>query len=113
MTQEEEKFFTYWADQRLRKKQFLRKFSIGLPLGVLLAVALMVNLLSGWYKKATMALHRESSLMLVILFALVLIVVFITIFSAHHRWDRNESMYQDLLKKKSEEEKSMQQVEMK
>jgi hypothetical protein len=43
----------------------------------------------------------------VILVALIGIVIFITIFSAHHRWDRNETLFQELLKK---EDSSMQQV---
>ena len=100
LTQEEEKFLAYWQEQRLQKKQFLRKFSIGLPLGVLFAAALLINLLSGWYKKAMMVLNSDSSIIIVILIAMLAIVVFITIFSAHHRWDRNETMYQELLKKK-------------
>jgi len=100
LTKQEEDFLTYWSGQRLRKKQFLRKFSIGLPLGVFLLLALMINLLSGWYQKADMALRQNSSLIIVVLIAGLGIVVFITIFSAHHRWDQNESMYQSLLKKK-------------
>jgi len=100
LTKEEEKFLQYWESQRLRKKQFLRKFSIGMPLGVFIAAALLANLLSGWYKKATMELNSNSSVIIVIMVALLLIVVFITIFSAHHRWDRNETLYQELLKKK-------------
>ena len=100
LTQEEEKFFNYWKEQRLRKKQFLRKLSIGMPLGVLVAAALMVNLLSGWYKKATMELRSEGSLIIVILVALIAIVIFITLFSAHHRWDRNETLFQELENRK-------------
>ena len=104
LRQEEERFLIYWKEQRLRKKQFLRKFSIGLPLGVLFAAALLINLLSGWYKKAMMVLNSDSSLIIVILVAMLSIVVFITIFSAHHRWDRNETMYQELLRKKELED---------
>jgi ATP/ADP translocase len=101
LTQEEEKFLTYWGEQRLRKKQFLRKFSIGLPLAVLIATAVMVNLFSGWYQRAMMEFNSDSSLIIVILVAVIGIVVFITVFSAHHRWDRNESIYQELLKRKN------------
>lgn len=103
LTQEEEKFLAYWQDQRLRKKQFLRKFSIGLPLGVLIAAALIINFLSGWYKKADMELHNNSSIIIVVLIATLAIVIFITIFSAHHRWDQNELLYQELLNKKEQE----------
>ncbi|HJW18442.1 MAG TPA: hypothetical protein VJ499_15040 [Flavisolibacter sp.] len=110
MTPEEEKFYLYWKDQRTRKKQFLRKLSIGMPLGVLIAGTLLLNLFSGWYKKATMVLNSDPSLIIVILIAIIGIVIFITIFSAYHRWDRNESLYQDLLKKNEGENDSVQHL---
>jgi ATP/ADP translocase len=100
LSKKEEDFIRYWSDQRLRKKQFLGKLSIGLPLGVLLVAALMINFLSGWYKKADMELHSDSSVIIVVLIAAIAIVVFITIFSARHKWDQNELLYQELLKKK-------------
>jgi multisubunit Na+/H+ antiporter MnhB subunit len=108
MTAEEQRFLDYWENERTKKKRFLRKLSIGLPLGVLIAVAVLVNILSGWYQKADKALRANSSLMIVILVAVIGIVVFITIFSAHHRWDRNESLYKELLERKNSEG-SMQQ----
>jgi amino acid transporter len=110
LTPEEKKFFEYWKDQRNRKKQFLRKLSIGMPLGVLVAGTLLINLFSGWYKKATMVLNSDPSLILVILVALIGIVIFITIFSAYHKWDMNESLYQELVKKNDEENDHMQQL---
>jgi hypothetical protein len=100
LSSEEEGFLRYWSDQRLRKKQFLRKFSIGLPIAVVIAGALIINLLSGWYKKADMVLRSNSSIFIVILIAIAAIVLFITIFSAHHKWDQNELHYKELLKKK-------------
>lgn len=99
LTQEEEKFFRYWKEQRLHKKRFLRKLSIGLPLAALAALAFVINLFSGWYTKAMMQLNSDPSVIIVILIALVAIVIFITVFSAYHRWDRNEALYQELLKK--------------
>ena len=110
MTPEEEKFYLYWKDQRTRKKQVLRKLSIGMPLGVLIAGTVLLNLISGWYKKATMVLNSDPSLIIVILIALIGIVIFITIFSAYHRWDRNESLYQDLVKKNAEGNDSVQHL---
>ena len=103
MTKEEQSFISYWSQERLRKKKFLRKLSIGLPLAVVISVAVLINVFSGWYQKADMELRSNSSLMIVILVAILGIVVFITIFSAHHRWDRNESMYQDLLQREKGE----------
>jgi uncharacterized membrane protein YfcA len=104
LAEEDENFIKYWTDQRQRKKQFLRKTSIGLPLGVFIMLATMISVLSGWYQKADMVLHEYSSLIVVILIACVGIVAFITIFSAQHKWDQNELHYQELLRKKQQQE---------
>ena len=101
LTPEEEKFVRYWEDQRQHKKQFLRKFSIGLPLIAFLAVLFFINFLSGWYGKADKELRRHSSLVITILVAVIIIAVFVSIFSVKHKWEQNESDYQSLLKKKS------------
>ena len=97
LTKEEAAFIAYWSEERLKKKQFLRKFSIGLPLGVLIVAGSLVSLFSGWYKKADMALHMDASVIIVVLIAGLAIVVFITLFSAHHKWDQNELHYQELM----------------
>lgn len=106
LTKDEQAFVDYWAGARQHKKSFLRKFSIGLPLGVLIVAGSLVSLLSGWYKKADMALHMDGSVILVVLIAGLAIVIFITLFSAHHKWDQNELRYRELL---AREERAVQQ----
>lgn len=101
LTKEESDFITYWEENRLPKKKILRQLSVGLPMAVILIVAIFVNFFSGWFKKADMALHREkSSLIIVLIVAALLIVIFIVIFSARHRWDLNEQTYRELINKK-------------
>ena len=112
LTQEDENFLHYWSNQRQRKKQFLSKTSIGLPLGVFIVLATMVSLLAGWYPRANMILHEYSSLIIVIIIAGLGIVAFITIFSAQHKWDQNELHYNELLRKK-QQDIDMQQPEKK
>lgn len=112
LTQEEENFIRYWEQQRQQKKKFFRKLSIGLPLGVLVAAALLINFLSGWYKRADTELHSDPSVIIVVLIAIIAIVIFITLFSVRHKWDQNELHYQELLQKK-EQTSSMQQKEEK
>jgi heme/copper-type cytochrome/quinol oxidase subunit 2 len=102
LTADEKKFVEYWQEQRQRKKEFLKKFSIGLPLVALIAVLFFVNFLSGWYQKADKELRRNSSLVIVILVAVIVIVVFVAIFSVRHRWEQNEADYQGLLKKRGD-----------
>jgi len=103
LNKEEQRFVYYWSEQRKRKKQFLLKLSIGLPLGVMMALGLIISMLSGWYRRAEMALRSSGSLLLVILIATIGIVVFITVFAARHKWDQNEQHYQELIVKEKNE----------
>ena len=108
LTKHEEDFINYWSLQRQRKKQFLRKLSIGLPLAVMIVAALIVNFLSGWYVEADKDIKSNSSVIIVVLIAAIGIVVFITLFSARHKWDQNEQHYQELLDRKQAD--AMQQL---
>ncbi|MDF2385401.1 hypothetical protein JMG10_28305 [Nostoc ellipsosporum NOK] len=96
LTEEEKKFIRYWEENRLRKKKVVRNMAVGLPLGLLFVVAIMANFFSGWYKRADMVLNTDSSLIMVLLVASLLIVIFMSVFSARHRWDINEQRYQEL-----------------
>jgi ATP/ADP translocase len=104
LTKEEKEFLIYWEANRLNKKRFLRQFSIGLPIGVLLVVAVFVNLLSGWYKKADMIIRSNSSILITILIALVGIATFFTIFSSRFKWEQNEQRYLELKAKEKSQE---------
>jgi ATP/ADP translocase len=107
LTKEEKDFLNYWEANRGKNKKFLRQFSIGLPIGVLLVAAVFINLLSGWYKKADMIIRSNSSILITILIALVGIAIFFTIFSSRFKWEQNEQRYLDL-KAKEQKEKSLQ-----
>ena len=101
LTKEESDFIVYWEQNRLKKKKVLRQLYVGLPLAVVMVIAIFANFFSGWYKRAEMVMRREqSSLILVLMIAAVLIVIFVVIFSARHRWDINEQRYRELLFRK-------------
>ena len=100
LTEEENNFVEFWERERLRRKRFSNQLTLGLPLGVLFVILIFINFFSGWYKRATMILNTESSLFLVLLAAALLIVVFVAIFTARHKWDINEQRYRELLSKK-------------
>ena len=99
LTTEEKNFIAYWEHNRLKQKRVLKQFLIGLPFGVLFATLIFVNFLSGWYKRADMIINSQGSLILVVLLAIILIVIFVSIFSVRHRWDMNEQRYRELLSK--------------
>jgi hypothetical protein len=104
LSREEEGFIEYWEQNRIRKKRVFRQLGLGLPLGVMLVVAIFVNFFSGWYKRADMELHSggQSSLILVLLIAALLIVAFVVIFSVRHKWEMNEQYYKELLARKDQ-----------
>ncbi|HQV56246.1 MAG: hypothetical protein IPN82_03185 [Chitinophagaceae bacterium] len=104
LTEGEKEFITYWEENRIQKKKVLRQLYVGLPMAVILIMAIFINFFSGWFKKADMALHREkSSLIIVLIVAALMIVIFIVIFSARHRWDMNEQSYRELISKRDKE----------
>lgn len=94
----------YWEENRQKKSRVLRQLYVGMPLAVILVIAIFVNFFSGWYTRAGMAMREEqSSLILVLLLAALLIVAFIVIFSARHRWDQNEQQYRELQAREKKE----------
>ncbi|MFI5133965.1 MAG: hypothetical protein ACHQEB_06495 [Chitinophagales bacterium] len=97
ITEEEKKFVEYWEKNRLRQKRFTRQLAFGLPAGVGFVILIFIDFFSGWYKRASMMLNTDSSLFPVLLAAALLIVIFVTIFSARHKWEMNEQRYRELM----------------
>jgi len=104
LTKKEEDFIAYWEARRVKKKRSIWQFSFGLPLGVMIVLALFVNIASGWYKRADMLLRSNASLIITIMIAAIGIVVFISIFSARYQWEQNEQRYMELLNKRAHSE---------
>ena len=96
LTQEEKDFIEYWEKNRERRKKIPRQLFIGLPFAVVLVAAIFISSLSGWYKRAAMTINVNSSAVLILLLASLLIVAFIVIFSVRHRWDMDEQRYLEL-----------------
>ncbi|MBI5858624.1 MAG: hypothetical protein HZB42_13380 [Sphingobacteriales bacterium] len=102
LNQEENSFIEYWEQNRFRKKKVLKQLYVGLPFAVVLIIAIFANFFSGWYKRADMQLRaEEKTLIPVLIGGALLIVAFIVIFSARHRWDLNEQRYNELMARKN------------
>jgi hypothetical protein len=107
LAKHDEDFLRYWSEARQDKKKFLRKASIGLPLGVFIALGLGASLIAAYFhRKANPILHDYAALVITVMIAGVAIAFFITLFGAHHKWDQNELHYDELMARK---EKEMQQ----
>jgi cell division protein FtsX len=98
-SKEEEDFIKYWEENRLKQKKFFKQMAIGLPFGVLFAVAMFLNLASGWDKRVTSITQTYpsfKSLILVLIIAILAIVVFISVFSVKVKWEKYEQRYREL-----------------
>lgn len=103
LTQEDENFLKYWSVQRNRKRPFFGMASVGLRLGVFIAIGLAVSLVAARYsRKANPVLENYTSLIITVMIAGLGIVFFITYFTGQHKWDQNELHYQELLRKQQQ-----------
>ena len=101
-TAEEKEFIAYWKANREKRKKVWNQLALGLPLAVVLILAIFINFFSNWYDKATILRNEEvrkhdASLILVLVAAALLITVFVVIFSVRHKWDINEQRYRELI----------------
>lgn len=104
-SKEEADFIKYWEENRVKQKRFFKQIAMGLPIGVLFAVAMFLNFTSGWDKRVatvTKTYPGFKSLILVLLVAILAIVVFISVFSVKVKWEKHEQRYRELLSRESE-----------
>ena len=97
LTKEENAFIEYWEKNRLKRKKLVRQFLLGVPIGLLFVIPIVINLSSGWYKRATMEANSGDFDPRVLFVALLLIVGFTSIFWQRHKWDQYEQRYRELL----------------
>ena len=102
LTQQEEKFIVYWQKNRERDKKLMRQFFIGLPIGLLLAGAILFSLDLNWYQRANMVANAQLN-PIVLMIALIAIIVFIAIFYKKYDWEMKEQRYRELSYKKENE----------
>ncbi len=105
LSEDEEAFITYWRLNRDKQKRTFRQFLLGIPLALLFVIPIVINFFSGWYKRAKMMSRTSDFNPGVLLLALVLIVIFIAIFSRRFKWEQNEQKYIELLARKERQDK--------
>ena len=93
---EKQEYIDYWEKNRLREKKLLNQLLIGLPLGILFAAPVLLNLFSRWYKRADMEANSQMNPM-VLLIAMLMITVFIAVFSRRHKWEMKEQQYREFI----------------
>ena len=104
LSKQEKDFIAYWERNRLRRKKTMRQFLLGIPAGLLIVVPIVINLMSGWDKRANMEANSQDFNPGVLLVALLLIVGFTAIFWQRHQWDQLEQRYRELLARRERQE---------
>ncbi|MDB5190737.1 MAG: hypothetical protein JWQ96_300 [Segetibacter sp.] len=100
LTPDEEKFIVYWAANRKREKTFKSQLSLGLPIGLIIGLAVLANFMTGWYTRATMVANSQST-PIVLVIAIISIALFCSVFYKRHRWEMNEQTFMELNHKKN------------
>lgn len=109
LTEQEEKFLIYWEKNKELERSIFKQISLGLPIGLVIGIGILLNFMSGWYTRATMVANSQST-PLVLIFAIVIIAFFCSIFYKRHQWEMNDQRYQEL-KIKKELQNSAQQMQ--
>ena len=99
LSEAEEQYIAYWEKNRLREKRVTNQLLIGIPLGVVFASPILLNLFTGWHKLAGVNKHMQVNPIIIII-ASVLIITFVAIFSRRHKWEMKEQQYREFLAKR-------------
>lgn len=90
----------YWQGARTRQKKLMYQLLVGLPVGLLLSTIIAFNFYSGWDERAMAVANGPRFNPFVLIAALLIISVFIAVFSKKFQWDQREQKYKELLAKK-------------
>ena len=105
LTEEEKAFLVYWEQNRAKQKKVFYQLLVGLPLGLLIALPILLNYMLGWNKRATMVGNTQFN-PLVLVIAVLAIAVFFSIFNRRHKWEMNEQHYLELKDKAGKDVKT-------
>ena len=110
MTEDENKFLAWWEANREKQKKLVRQWLVGLPIGLIFVIPIVINLSSGWYKRADMEANSQQVNPMVLFVAMIIIISFVAVFYKRHQWDMDEQRYKEL-KAKEKYEKLEEKVE--
>jgi membrane protein YdbS with pleckstrin-like domain len=101
LSRKEQDFIAYWEANRTKQKKLFRQWLIGLPVGLLFAVPVLINYITGWHKRAVMVAGASFN-PLILLIAVMAIITFSAIFYKQHQWDQLEQRYHELKAREEE-----------
>ncbi len=103
LTPDEEKFLLYWEANRTKEQSLFSQLLPGLSFGLIMAVAILLNFVLGWYTRANMVANSQST-PIVLVIALFIIAIFCSVFYKRHKWEMNEQYFLELKFKKEKQD---------
>ena len=80
MSEEERSFMLFWEANREKEKKTWWQLLVGLPLGLIFTLPILINLFSGWDKRAAMVANTQLN-PVVLIVAVLAIAAFFAIFN--------------------------------
>ena len=102
LTPDEKKFLEDWEQKKNSEKSLLREFRFVIPIFLISASAILLNVFTGWYTRATMVANSQST-PLILIIAVIIVAIFTSIFYKRHREEMNEQRFIELTIKKNKE----------
>jgi membrane protein YdbS with pleckstrin-like domain len=96
LSDDDEKFVSYWPANREKERTSLRPFLVGLSFGFVIGIAVIAVLESGWYERANMEANSIFNYS-VLLLSILLIALFMAFIYRKFRWEMQEQRYLELL----------------
>lgn len=99
LTEKEQYFIEHWEKVREAESKPLSKLLRGLPMAIIFCAPIFLSPIlvyyfsPDWYTKISAAVSVSVPTMI---FALLIIMVFISYFRMHFKWEQNEQFYQEL-----------------
>ena len=93
----------WWELNRDKQKKLVRQWFVGLPIGLIFVIPIIINLSSGWYKRADMEVNNQQLNPIVLLVAMIVIISFVAVFYKRHQWDMDEQRYKEMKAKEERE----------
>lgn len=103
----EEEFIAYWETVREDYGKFISKLLRGLPMALVFTLPIFFSLISvflfspEWFTKISQQLNGS---LIPVVFALIVIVLFVAFMRMHFKWEMNEQLYNELKNKKKQNE---------
>jgi membrane protein YdbS with pleckstrin-like domain len=110
-TDKEKEFMHFWEQHRQAQSSLASKLFRGLPMAVLFALPVLLLVvvvwlfIPDWYIKIS---KTSPGAFIIVVIALLLVVVFYSVFRMHYKWEMNEQLYNEL---KAKENKAARAVE--